>query len=55
MKLKRTPESKLKSPNVYNDTSRSVLYGIGSHFTYLNLSKIREYEDLNPSECKKSF
>ncbi|CAF2918621.1 unnamed protein product [Rotaria sp. Silwood2] len=51
-RLKWTPESVLQWQKFYNDAPRSVVAGLGDNFKWINLTKIPEYEDLKPVECK---
>lgn len=51
-RLKWTPELVVEWQRFYNDASRSVQAG---DFELINLTKIPEYEDLQPSKCNTNI
>ncbi|CAF4624190.1 unnamed protein product [Rotaria sp. Silwood1] len=48
-----TPDSVIQWQEFYNDAPRVVMVGRAGNFDYINLTKIPEYEDLEPTKCKR--
>jgi hypothetical protein len=55
MEQKWTPESISKWQEFYNNAPRVVIYGLAGNFSYESLTKLPEYKDLKPSECKRDI
>ncbi|CAF4783786.1 unnamed protein product [Rotaria socialis] len=55
MDLKWTPELAEQWQKFYNDAPRVVISGPTGNFTITNLTRLPDYEDLKPAECKRSI
>ena len=53
--MKWTSQSIVEWQKFYNDASHVVLIGRAGNFDFIDLPKLPEYEDLKPTECKKSI